>query len=272
MMTMIGGPTVGATREQALAAIADYNIKGQKNKDTGVVISVNYFPSVAPFPLLLATMYGEGASIESDVAPKEFKGYLDLPISPPGVAYLKQGPANLSSVVADMGKDVIKGAGRNTIRVGSLIATEESIAAIYDFFIAEFEKIKDVPGLRAGLSLQPITDDFINAGFKNGGNPMGLWNNRRGPYVWVGQSIGWTNAEDDEKVWAANKRATEAYEQWGNERGLYDDFVFMNEADHTQDPFDSYGLINKVWLKFVRFKYDPSSVFQKLMPGGFKLT
>lgn len=49
-------------------------------------------------------------------------------------------------------------------------------------------------------------------------------------------------------------------------------WVYMNYADKSQQPLASYGVANVERLKNVARKYDPGQVFQKLCPGGFKIS
>lgn len=50
------------------------------------------------------------------------------------------------------------------------------------------------------------------------------------------------------------------------------DWQYLNYADSTQNPLPSYGEENVAYLKKVAKKYDPLGVFQKRMPGGFKIS
>ena len=49
-------------------------------------------------------------------------------------------------------------------------------------------------------------------------------------------------------------------------------WVYMNYADKSQEPLASYGMENVKKLKNAAVKYDPGEVFQKLCPGGFKIS
>lgn len=53
--------------------------------------------------------------------------------------------------------------------------------------------------------------------------------------------------------------------------GMLHRFQYANYANEKQDPIASYGPENKAFLLAVGKMYDPSGVFQKLAPGGFKL-
>lgn len=50
------------------------------------------------------------------------------------------------------------------------------------------------------------------------------------------------------------------------------EWIYINYADKTQDPLASYGASNLKLMREVAAKYDPKQVFQKLCPGGFKIS
>lgn len=50
------------------------------------------------------------------------------------------------------------------------------------------------------------------------------------------------------------------------------EFVYLNYADVTQDPLKSYGEENVKYMQSVANTYDPYSVFQYQVPGGFKIS
>ena len=53
--------------------------------------------------------------------------------------------------------------------------------------------------------------------------------------------------------------------------GLLHEFEYLNYADSSQNPIASYGADNVRRLRAMSRKYDPHGVFQRQVPGGFKL-
>ena len=49
-------------------------------------------------------------------------------------------------------------------------------------------------------------------------------------------------------------------------------WTYLNYADKSQDPLTSYGVENVRKIRDVAARYDPEQVFQKLCPGGFKIS
>jgi Berberine and berberine like len=50
------------------------------------------------------------------------------------------------------------------------------------------------------------------------------------------------------------------------------DWIYLNYADKSQSVLESYGAENVKKIREVAAKYDPTQVFQKLCPGGFKIS
>lgn len=64
----------------------------------------------------------------------------------------------------------------------------------------------------------------------------------------------------------------EAVETYTKSRDMYDPFIFTNDAYSSQAALESYGAENFNGLLSAQEKYDPNRVFQRLVPGGFKLS
>lgn len=91
-------------------------------------------------------------------------------------------------------------------------------------------------------------------------------------------SAGWTSLIDwegdpDYDLVRSTSIATSAkWKELATARGLYDPFIYMNDASRDQDPLSSYGANNLARLKAIAARYDPSGVFQKLQNDGFLLS
>lgn len=84
-------------------------------------------------------------------------------------------------------------------------------------------------------------------------------------------TVAYDNASDDNTAMNGLQTIVNAHVAILNEAGLYIPFKYLNYADKSQDPFSSYGEANKAFLKAVSERYDPQQMFQKQVPGGFKL-
>ncbi|KAI1821157.1 hypothetical protein F4861DRAFT_482621 [Xylaria intraflava] len=88
----------------------------------------------------------------------------------------------------------------------------------------------------------------------------------------IGINIGWSLAADDEIVNGILQDCLAAVEQYTKSRGVYKPFIFLNDASPVQNPFPGYGQESFDRLKAASKAYDPTQVFQTLVPGGFKLS
>jgi hypothetical protein len=81
----------------------------------------------------------------------------------------------------------------------------------------------------------------------------------------------WDDATKDATLNKAASDFMNAAKAEAKKRGLYNGYIYMNYAGPYQNVVPSYGETNLAKLKAIATKYDPSAVFQKLQPGGFKL-
>lgn len=141
---------------------------------------------------------------------------------------------------------------------------------IFDIFIQEMEAVKDLPGALPALVMQPISESVITQFSKNGGNALGLADTK-GPLMLINLAFMWSNATDDEKIYAATSKVIQRSIDAAKKLGVYNRYIYQNYAAKGQDVFAGYGEENRQRLIEISEKYDPKGVFQKLQPGYFKL-
>ena len=130
------------------------------------------------------------------------------------------------------------------------------------------EEIYSVTAGSAAFGMQPISAKVAELGAARGGNALGLSAEAQ---TWYVVDAGWWFAEDDEFVHTAARKVTDAIDEAARDADSYVPYVFMNDASHDQDVLGHYGAENVAKLKAIQAKYDPDLVFQRLVPGGFKL-
>ena len=84
--------------------------------------------------------------------------------------------------------------------------------------------------------------------------------------------ISWTGAEQDDLfegqgIWAVNQ-----LHKYAASIGAEHEYIYLDYADETQDPLGSYGPENVAKMRAAAAKYDPTGVFQTMVPGGFKIS
>ncbi|KAI4125762.1 MAG: hypothetical protein LQ338_004098 [Usnochroma carphineum] len=129
-----------------------------------------------------------------------------------------------------------------------------------------------VPGLIYALVYQPLPSIITSHSATSGGNPLGLSdNNSSSPQVLALQTIQWSNAADDALINAAARTIWTQADVLAREMGMMRKWRYLNYAAQDQDPLGSYGEENLARLRAVSGKFDPRGMFQRNVPGGFKL-
>ena len=103
-----------------------------------------------------------------------------------------------------------------------------------------------------------------------GGNSLGL-DPAGGALVLTLLSITWNYAADDATVMNAANALIHQIETATKAAGTYSSFKYLNYANGDQDVINGYGAANKAHMQAVSRIYDPRGLFQKAVPGGFKL-
>lgn len=141
----------------------------------------------------------------------------------------------------------------------------ESIFDITNTTVYSFDPSDDVLWI---LALEPLPTVFLE--HSAGNDSLG-----RGPGDGNGMillvSALWPESADDAAVHAKAVQLMTAIDTAANDAGLLKPFVYTNYADWSQHPLESYGAESLARLKRTARKYDPHGVFQRRVPGGFKL-
>lgn len=119
---------------------------------------------------------------------------------------------------------------------------------------------------------QPLPKLFGQRSTEAGGNMLGVERQEHNGLLFLANSMVKTPEQESfaynkVKAWVQEVKDFAATVENGNL-----EWTFLNYADKSQDPLGSYGAENVKKLKDVAARYDPEQVFQKLCPGGFKIS
>jgi hypothetical protein len=82
----------------------------------------------------------------------------------------------------------------------------------------------------------------------------------------------WDNAADDELFQRLCREAMAELDEYAKSIGKYNEYIYLNYADVSQNPLRGYGDENVEFIRQVAERYDPDGVFQSQVPGGFKVS
>ncbi|TGJ88729.1 hypothetical protein E0Z10_g92 [Xylaria hypoxylon] len=164
-------------------------------------------------------------------------------------------------------QQVAKRAAYMNVTVKADIATLQAAADIYT---AAIDPVKATEGLICSLTFQPYAKSLLQSSASKGGDVLGL-SPSSGSLVNLLLLTYWSNAKDDDAILGAMKTALRGIDQDATSKGTKVDYVYMNYASEDQDVIKSYGGENKEFLQEASKKYDPEGLFQKGVPGGWKL-
>lgn len=144
------------------------------------------------------------------------------------------------------------------------------MAAIYELMLDITPKLISVTSLIWAVSFQPVPSIMNEKAAASGGNSLGL-DASQGNLMNFLISPTWDTKEDDALVNTQVQELLARAEVKARELDVYHPYIYLNYADSWQDPIAGYGAETVARLQAVSKKYDPTGLFQKSMPGGFKL-
>jgi len=249
-----------ATTPQQLKAAADLASASPYDEFASLVQTYTYIAGLGSF--VSNTMHYTKTASDQEV-PAFFKPFTDIPNTG---STLRVG--NLSSFGAEGAAGSPHGyrASLAEITVGDSL---EVLTAAVDAWNKSIASLQSVSGLMYQLLLEPIPEGAYKRAAP-GTNSLGLEGARGGLTV-VGVAVGWTDAVDDALVEQTSKQVVADIEHEAKRLGQYNKFVYLNYASPWQKVIESYGAESVAKLKKVSKRYDPKGVFQKRVPGGFKL-
>ncbi|KAL8665662.1 MAG: hypothetical protein Q9168_007656 [Polycauliona sp. 1 TL-2023] len=235
--------------------------KNIKNDPYGSLIFLwTYSPSLPESDRISVTnLYEYTANLSGPVTtyPPPFKGFApDGPIGAPTANTLRV--ANLSSLVGEL----------NSPQELSVTVLNE-VARIMNEEI-EFYK-NDGFFEYAGILLQPLPHVFTEHSIERGGNVLGL-DRYQDDNIIFQLDMAWNGTQYDAKARSLANKVMGDVESYLKSVNALKGFQYINYAFQDQDPLGGYGPSAVGKIKAASAKYDIGQVFQKLVPGGFKIS
>ncbi|KAL5336888.1 hypothetical protein BJX70DRAFT_409551 [Aspergillus crustosus] len=170
------------------------------------------------------------------------------------------------------GNDFAQGL-RHVVQTGTYLNRKEVMQRVFDVLTEQTRiarsAVKDKP-FTLLVIVQPWVPQFWNDSEARGGNVLGLerFNKNMLNIAW---DYSWEDEADDGFFEDLAESARTQLDHYAKSIGAYNEYIYLDYADGTQNPLRGYGSKNLEFLRQVARGYDPTGVFQYAAPGGFKL-
>ena len=122
----------------------------------------------------------------------------------------------------------------------------------------------------ASILLQPLPRVFTDKSIEKGGNVLGLDRYKDDNILFL-LDMAWNGTQYDARIRHLADDVMGTLTTYLQGAGALKDFQYLNYAFQDQDPLGGYGPAALSKIRAASKKYDPGQVFQRLVPGGFKL-
>lgn len=144
-------------------------------------------------------------------------------------------------------------------------------AETHETLVGELKSIVPDGNMLSQCIFQPLPKLYTERSIAAGGNVMGLERQKDDGVLLLALAEVPT-ADQRDAAYPKVKAWVEEIQAFASSVGGAQDWLYLNYANPSQDVLSSYGVENVSFMKKVAAKYDPEEVFQKLCPGGFKLS
>lgn len=120
-------------------------------------------------------------------------------------------------------------------------------------------------------AFQPLPTFFAQHSFEAGGNVLGVERHRQNGILFLATAMVRTPEQESFVKPKVEAWAHEVQQFAATVNGTLP-WIYLNYADRSQGVLESYGSENIARMKNAAAKYDPEGVFQRLCPGGFKIS
>ncbi|KAK7983637.1 hypothetical protein PG989_011039 [Apiospora arundinis] len=201
--------------------------------------------------------------------------YTKTQTNPPALIDFTSVPALVNTMrisnSTDFANELFSASGQRQLMITATFRNSlPMLRAIHEIQLQMAPALRNISGLQWSLSLQPQPSIMFKASAEAGDNSLGL-DESDGNLFNVLLTATWADKKDDPLVVSQTCRMFEQFEAKAERLGVTNPYLYLNYAASWQDPINGYGAESKEFLQKVSSKYDPEGLFQKNVPGGFKL-
>ncbi|KAG9514579.1 hypothetical protein KCV07_g7976, partial [Aureobasidium melanogenum] len=252
--------------EAAAEALTDFTSNMQHDLDSNILCFFAYTVSPQLKDVGIATLYAQVAGVEN---PAAYNNFTTLP-SLMSTCKMTTVPEMVSAPEYNLPGDYYSTWFTASFKNDSRIV--KKAAELHEVMVEEFKAHIADGDFWTQCLFQPLPKLFGQRSAEAGGNVTGVQDQIEDGLLFQASAMVRT-AEQEAfaypkiKAWIEEIKLFAATIEGGNLP-----WVYLNYADQCQDPLSSYGKENLQKLRAVCRMYDPQQVFQKLCPGGFKVS
>jgi Berberine and berberine like len=142
------------------------------------------------------------------------------------------------------------------------------LLATFNAYNNSVASIRNITGVTWTVIIEPLPPQIYARGATE--NALGLAGNTQSLAVCL-VSPSWTDPSQNEQIYALARDLVDTIENEAKKLGVYDPYIYLNYAAPWQDVIAGYGPASVSRLQKLKAKVDPNNVFQRLVPGGFKI-
>ncbi|KAF2123686.1 FAD-binding domain-containing protein [Dothidotthia symphoricarpi CBS 119687] len=243
-------------------ALINFSNNIDKNPKGSAIVMPSYQSSAKADLILVAY-----DNAEPVVRPAAYKEFLAIP----GNISDSTGIRNMSSLAAELAGVTTHSVYFGTLTFANDLRVMTKAQEIYVDVVAGL-KAKATGDWNIYTLYQPLPPAYWKNSVARGGNVLGL-ERFNGQVLCLYQPyISWQGAEQDALFQKAGADLISRIRAYAESIGADNPYLYLDYADKTQDPLKGYGEVNVKKMKAAAKKYDPRGIFQKYVPGGFKIS
>ncbi|KAL5419943.1 hypothetical protein PMIN03_000161 [Paraphaeosphaeria minitans] len=181
--------------------------------------------------------------------------------------------AKLSNFANEIGSDAAISQGQNNFFVtlsfvNNPTVTPEFMKQVYKLVDDAAKDLFLALGLALTMAFQPLPHVLYSQGEDENVLGLGRFDD---DLINLLFTVIWPNPLNNQMVYNRMRILENALIALAKDKGVYNEWVYLNYASQWQNPITGYGASEVAFLKSVSKQYDPQGIFQKAVPGGFKL-
>lgn len=229
------------------------------------LISVFIWVDAAPLAILQTATYTNG---DATWPPPAFE---ELDAMPKLSTTIRK--AKLSSFTNELASTAAATQGLQNFFVTLSFVNKPNVAAgfmsqVWDLANTAVTDLNTVTGFIFAMTYQPLPHVLYSKDASS--NVLGL-DRFQDDLINLLFSLSWALPTDNQKVYTRMQKLESDLIALEKKLGIYNEWIYLNYAAQWQQPIEHYGSANVAFMKSVSKQYDPKAIFQKAVPGGFKL-